>query len=345
MSEVNSRNASMATYMLKPPSMATSNFSQQRMIPNAENIDANAAATAPPSQQGSPTPGRIFANSPIEVKDELDDRHEKCYSHVLSITGGKSPKEAFDALTSLVGKDARAHDDICLGLVVGVLSVADEQQAAKHFRDLMLICRDGLANVLTHLTLIVLEKFPKLHPVSKQQLLWLIKELVKNNVVGMDSVVWNLMRQIAGGDVTRNNLWLADSLLDIFIEHRAWLDKFPFLVASVAYTYVRLIEDHFQPFLEKLLEKEVQFVVPLIRERFSDVIGIGRDFVRVLQNVAKIPEFESIWKDLTLAPKSLCPTLTGGVAQLMEIRTSRRYLQLRITPEMEKKLVFLTSQV
>ena len=279
------------------------------------------------------------------MKDDLDDKHERCYNQLINLTSGKSPKEAFDALTSVVGKDSRAHDDICLGLVVGILSTQEDQIALKHFRDLMLICRDGLANVLSHLTLLVLEKYPKLHPGSKQQLLWLSRELVKNNVVGMDSVIWNMMRQIAGGDLTRNNLWLADSLLDILIDHRPWLEKFSFLVASVVYTYTRLIEDHFQPQLEKLRDKEVRFVVSLVRDRFSDVMGIGRDFVRVLQNVARVPEIEAVWRDLAVNPRTLCSTLTGGIPQLMEIRTSRRYLQLRVTPEMEKKLVFLTSQV
>ena len=89
---------------------------------------------------------------------------------------------------------------------------------------------------------------------------------------------------------------------------------------------------------------QVRFVVSLIRERFNDVIVIGRDLLRVLQYVAKIPEFEQLWHDLLHSPKSLSPTFTG-ITQLMHTRTSRRFLQSRITPEMEKKLVFLTSQV
>lgn len=71
---------------------------------------------------------------------------------------------------------------------------------------------------------------------------------------------------------------------------------------------------------------------------------IGRDFVRLLQNVARIPEFDQLWKDILLNPKVLSPQFTG-VLQLLQTRTSRRFLQSRLTPEMERKLVFLTSQV
>ena len=35
-------------------------------------------------------------------------------------------------------------------------------------------------------------------------------------------------------------------------------------------------------------------MVSLIRDRFIDVIQIGRDLVRLLQNVARIPEIEQV---------------------------------------------------
>jgi integrator complex subunit 3 len=110
----------------------------------------------------------------------------------------------------------------------------------------------------------------------------------------------------------------------------------------VVYTYLRVIEDHYH--VPQLREKEVRFVVSIMRDRFSDVIVIGRDLVRVLQQVAKIPQFAALWTDIQMSPKNLSPTF-AGITQLMRTRTSRRFLQSRITPEMEKKLVFLTSQV
>lgn len=38
---------------------------------------------------------------------------------------------------------------------------------------------------------------------------------------------------------------------------------------------------------------------------------IGRDLVRLLQNVARIPEMELIWKDLLHNPQVLSPQFTG----------------------------------
>ena len=84
------------------------------------------------------------------------------------------------------------------------------------------------------------------------------------------------------------------------------------MVASVVYTYLRLMEDHMYPNLHSLLRKEASFISSLIRERFGDCISIGRDLVRALQNVARLQEFESIWKDLLWNPKALATNLTGN---------------------------------
>lgn len=42
-----------------------------------------------------------------------------------------------------------------------------------------------------------------------------------------------------------------------------------------------------------------------------DCCKIGRDLIRLLQNVARIPEFEKLWKDMIHKPQSLSPQFTG----------------------------------
>lgn len=228
------------------------------------------------------------------------------------------------------------------GLLVTILT--EPHNAAKSYRDLTLITRDGFGLILTNLSNLVLERYLRLNDVVKQQIVWMLREMIKNSVSNVDNLVWNLMRHAAGGDVSQKNIMLTESLLDVFIEYKNWLYNSPLLIASVVYTYLRLIEDHNAPHLANLRQKEVTFLISLMREHFGECVKIGRDLVRLLQNVARIPEFEQLWKDILLAPKSLCPSFTG-ILQLLQVRTSRRFLQSRLTPEMERKLVFLTSQV
>lgn len=266
---------------------------------------------------------------------------ERSYVYLQSLTAGLSDKDAHDALNNAVVRE-KGYEDVSFGLLVTILT--EPQNAAKCYRDLTLITRDGFGLVLTHLSQLVLERYLRFNDVVKSQLLWLLREMIRNAVTNVDNLCWNLMRHAAGGDTSPKNITLIESLLDVFIEYRSWLDKFPFLIASVVYTYLRLIEDHNGPYLANLRQKEVTFLIGIIRERFTECLVIGRDLVRLLQNVARIPEFDQLWKDILLAPKILSPSFTG-ILQLLQTRTSRRFLQSRLTPEMERKLVFLTSQV
>lgn len=289
-------------------------------------------------QTKSSTP-KLFVCTVIENKDEIEERYERAYVYLQSLVADCSEKETHDALNNAVCKN---HEDVSLGLLMCILT--EPQNAIKCYRDLTLITRDGLTCVLNNLSNLILERYLRFQDTTRVQLLWLIREMIRNAVTGVDSVCWNLMRYVSGGDVTQKNIHLVESLLDIYTENRVWLDKYPVLICMVVYTYLRLIEDHNMPPLLPLRQKEVNFVIALIRERFVDVATLGRDLVRLLQNVARVPEFNQLWQEMLNNPKSLCPTFTS-ILQLLQTRTSRRYLQSRLTPDMEKKLVFLTSQV
>ncbi|XP_013140527.1 PREDICTED: integrator complex subunit 3 homolog [Papilio polytes] len=282
---------------------------------------------------------KLFVCTVIENKDEIEERYERAYTFLQSLVADCSEKEAHDALNNAVCKN---HEDISLGMLLSILT--EPHNATKCYRDLTLITRDGLTCVLNNLSNLILERYLRFHDTTRNQLLWLIKEMMRNSVTGVDNVCWNLMRYASGGDITPKNIYLVESLLDIYIENKAWLEKFPVLICMVVYTYLRLIEDHNVPHLMTLRQKEVNFVITLIREHFTDVLSLGRDLVRLLQNVARIPEFHQLWQDILTNPRSLCPNFTS-VLQILNTRTSRRYLQSRITPDMERKLVFLTSQV
>lgn len=268
-------------------------------------------------------------------------KYERSYQHIQQLTANLNDKEYHDLLSNLICKE-KNHEDISIALIYQILT--DPNAAPKAYRDLTLLTRDGLTFVTNSLAMLIADKYTKFSDIARRQMLWMLRELIKNQVLNVDSIVWNVLRQTGGGDLSQKNLALIDGLLDILIDHRPWLDKHPFLVSAVVYTYVRLIEDHHGLGLTNLRNKEVKFIIALIRDRFMEVVTIGRDFVRLLQNVARIPEFEQLWKDILVNPKSLSPTFTG-IWQFLQIRTSRRFFQCRLTPEIERKLHFLTNNV
>ncbi|XP_022161957.1 integrator complex subunit 3 [Myzus persicae] len=284
---------------------------------------------------------KLFTYSVIERKDEIEEKYERCYQTLQSLTTGLNDREYHDALTSHISKDKSQEEVISLGLLTAVL--LDTKNADKIYRDLTLLSRDGLQSVISHLQQFTLEKWSRLLDPPRKQLLWLVREMVRNNIAGVDNLCWNLMRNAAGGDISTTNIALIEYLLDLYQDHRKWLERFPWLIASVVYSFLRFIEDHSS--LIPLRNREVVFTISLLRDRFTDCLVIGRDLIRLLQNVSRIQEFEILWKDLLHNPQSLSPSLTNGIIQILETRTSRRFLQSRLTPDMERKLVFFTSSV
>nr|XP_031362732.1 integrator complex subunit 3 [Lonchura striata domestica] len=292
---------------------------------------------------GAAAGGKLLLCSLLDSKDELEERLERCVGIVTSLTSGLSEREANDALNAHICKGTPQHEEICLGLFTLVLT--DPAQAQKCYRDLALVSRDGMNIVLNKINHILMEKYLKLQDTCRSQLVWLLRELVKSGVLGADGVCMTFMKQIAGGDVTAKNIWLAENVLEILTEQREWVLKSSLLVAMAVYTYLRLIVDHHgTAALQALRQKEVDFCVSLLRERFMDCFMIGRDLVRLLQNVARIPEFEQLWKDILHNPQVLSSQFTG-VLQLLQSRTSRKFLACRLTPDMETKLLFMTSRV
>ncbi|XP_072226725.1 integrator complex subunit 3 isoform X2 [Leuresthes tenuis] len=286
--------------------------------------------------------GRLLVSTQLDAKDELEEKLERCVGIVQTLTSGLSEREANDALTANVCKGQQQHEEVCLGLFSLVLT--EPTQAQRCYRDMTLLNRDGMNIVLVKINQILMEKFLKLQDVPRTQLVWLVRELVKSGVIGADGVIMTLLKQIAGGDISTKNLWLAENVLDILLEQKEWVLKSGMLIAMSVYTYLRLIVDHGTPNLLPLRQKEVDFCISMLREKFMECLIIGRDLVRLLQNVARIPEMELIWRDLLHNPQVLSPQFTG-ILQLLTARTSRKFLACRLTPDMETKLLFMTSRV
>jgi len=286
-----------------------------------------------------PLPSRLFQYSLIETKDELEEKYEGSYQALLQTIQGKGDKEISDSLHM---EAMKSHENICRGLLVGILT--EQGNSIKYYSYLGFVANDGLSFVVCEVNRLLVEKYSSLKEVVQHQLIWLVRELIRSGIAGADDVCYNVLRNIIGGNTSTRNLWLSDQMMNILMENKSWLYSSPNLVSGVIYTYLRLLQDHVKPNLKEFGEKEVSFVIHLVRERFSDVLTLGRDFVRLLQLVARIPEIEEIWQEILHSPSTLAPNFTG-LEQLMKTRTPRKFLISRITPSMEKKLIFLTQNV
>jgi len=154
----------------------------------------------------------------LEPKDELDEKLEKSFSLLLGITKDLSDREANDTLQAFISRGSTQHDDIQLGYFYAILT--DPTMSAKNYRDMTLVSQDGLSKIIVIANQLIYEKWIKFTDMCRTQMLWFTKELVRNSVVGSDSICHSLVRQISGGDLSQKNVWLTETLLDIFVENR-----------------------------------------------------------------------------------------------------------------------------
>jgi len=245
------------------------------------------------------------------------------------------------------------HSDVTAGLLYGILT--EPPSAPTYFRYLNFIVRDGFAFCMAQLHRVILEKYPKLLESSRTQLLWLIRELVALNIHDADALCVSLCRQVIGGDISQPNLWLITALLELLNQHKEWMYSHPKMIPMVFYTFLRIILDHMprSQFLA-LRQQETAFLVMLYRDKGAELAVIGRDLVRLLHDVAAIPDFKQILTELISAAdgspegsldgqRSTPPPL--DLTQLLMTRTPRLFLSSRLSPDMENQMRFLLTHV
>ncbi|MQM23675.1 hypothetical protein Taro_056742, partial [Colocasia esculenta] len=240
------------------------------------------------------------------------------------------------------------YHQLVLAIVYGALT-APPRTARTHLVHLHAVVTDGYDLFTRTVLRLSLESYPRLLQPARAQLLWVISELIGADAVGVDRLVVSLLRWVRIGDFSQPNLWLAEGLLRVLCVRWDWLLEEPSVLTSALFLYLRLLADHYRlasdQKVEALKELEIDFCVRVVRQHFDFCMGMGRDLVRLLQDVAFIPEFRDVWKDLLFEPRVFGVPGYSDIWQLYRTRTPVQYFLLGITPEMETRMRFLFTHV
>jgi len=308
---------------------------------------------------------KLFHRREIDEPDELDVSWSQAYATLMQTMGNATEKEINNILVDKASQSMELHSDLTMGILYAVITLtlnsnsnsnnnnfgAEEaspseiQQSEKYFQYLHFIVRDNFAFCVSQLKQMLQERYVNLLDPCRSQLLWLIGKFVSLNVPDLDTLVVLQIRQVAGGDISNKNMALVQGVLTLMENHKKWLYSNQLLIPVTVYTFIRLITDHSRQIFDTIRSREVALCVDLLQNRWTECMVIGRDLVRLLQEVAKIPEFESLWKDIYTKPTSLSPSFTGGLGQLLSIRTPRVYAQSRLTPEQETQLMWMMKNI
>ncbi|CAH9086486.1 unnamed protein product [Cuscuta epithymum] len=212
------------------------------------------------------------------------------------------------------------------------------------------IITDGYCYFTSMVTRFIDELYAKLTDSAKIQIIWVAREMIDVLAIGYDGLLVSLLRQIIGGDFGEGNLWLCSEMVGILLSKwDSLVEEDPLVLTYGLYVFLRLLADHGRlsndPRLKTLKRLETEFCIRVLREHFGLCLRIGKDLVRLLQDLVHIAEFKSIWKDLLFNPGEFKVNDFKSIAQIYGLRTPSLYFSLRITPEMERNLRFLLTKV
>jgi hypothetical protein len=134
---------------------------------------------------------------------------------------------------------------------------------------------------------------------------------------------------------------LMEYLAQVFTSHKTWLYQQPLLIPFVLYAFLRLIAE--KGMGVKLQKDFISVCVCLLTDRFKECSVIGRDLIRLLQDVSRIHEFEPIWRQLHARVSDIDDLLL--FTRILKIPTPKQFVLSRLTPEMETQLVFMLESV
>ncbi|KAI9265202.1 protein-domain-containing protein [Phascolomyces articulosus] len=289
------------------------------------------------------TISRLYDLEEIDIEDELELELARHFTQYRAAIQGKTEIELHNYLQEKASQSKRDYAEIASALLYGILT--EPENARTHFQCLSFVNRDHFAAVLSKLQPIAITiKFQNMNGRTKEQILWFLNELTGLNVQNLEPIYLCLLRQIRGGDLSQANTTFCYQLLKLLESHRSWLDMYPRLMATAVYTYMRMITEHRSGQFQSLQQREIRFVIEILRSQWLACCGLGRDLIRILQDLSSIPQFSQLWNDLLNEPQSFAPSFRG-INTVLEKPTPREFLRSRLTPEMEVKLLFILQHL
>ncbi|TNN17598.1 Integrator complex subunit 3 isoform 2 [Schistosoma japonicum] len=280
-------------------------------------------------------------------------------------SAGKFVKKLRESEANVVDSQANrsGSEEEQRALQAGLLYLALTEPDPRHSfcTDIVLTSRDNLTYVLSEMTRLVAETWPKMTQSVRSNLISLLGEFISTKTASVEVLMLHIYRRMTTGDISSQNLWLIDNMTELLERNKEWLsslERQPFLLPLTVYTLLRLIPDHHLSsqqttgittanpciHLSKLRLKELSLVEELVRKNFDRCAQIGRDFIRLLHGVARLEPMKRLWDDILQDISSLS-SYFSSLSEILEITTPQCFTQTLIPHEMEQWVRWMMKNV
>ncbi|KAF1744609.1 hypothetical protein MXB_2736 [Myxobolus squamalis] len=232
---------------------------------------------------------------------------EANYDKLKQLSNGK--KDKMENIDSYIAQGQDKYEGICLGYLYIILTEADSPNLA--LRELIFLARDRVSFLISTLVTVICEFFEFLLDKPREQIFWLVNQLISLNASYTENIIVALLRQLACEPLSPLNMYLCKNLIGLLNANRDWLLKNHGLTCIAVYCFMRSIEDYTGPEYHPIVEMEIDFCSFILLNHFSICVKIGRDLIRILQLVGRHTRFSTIWGMISDNPMGLIPGVEG----------------------------------
>ncbi|KAL5035279.1 hypothetical protein BDV3_005235 [Batrachochytrium dendrobatidis] len=282
----------------------------------------------------------LFEETPIDAPDPLGQELIRHATYLSEILAGITENNWASVLHE---KSLTDYEQVAGGLLHGILT--NEIQFERYFQLLAFVVRDGFATVIHKLKYVSeTDKFKMLNRFAQKQSIWLLDKLLTTLPMTeqLSYIILRFMRQIKHGNCSKDNIAYTKFIVDFLTSKRAIIAKDKVLARHVVFMLVRAIADHLHHL--DLRTKEMALFFSLISSNIQDCVYIGRDFIRSLMEISKIPSIAKLLLSIMQSPSPEYPNIPS-LSDFLDRPTPREFLISRLTPDMEIRIVFILNSV
>eukprot|EP00055_Hartaetosiga_balthica_P016715 m.106698 g.106698 ORF g.106698 m.106698 type:complete len:1147 (-) comp9160_c2_seq2:355-3795(-) len=285
----------------------------------------------------------MFRYTIVDVKDKIDKFWEEVHNGLMEYIKDVSEDDKRNRLKARAKESEQSYEHVVVGIMYSILSVSADPE--RMFGHLLSLTTDEHRTLARNIGFVIKDKFPMLTLQAQERIFWLLGKLIELHISDTRDIYILALRQLVPYTLTVHGITLSQSLMKSMAANESWLCTRANVVQGTVFWLLRCIAEYSNnPIATKLQTAQIELVVYLLEQHFEVCAGMGRDLIRALQDVAKIPALSQLWKTLLFTPKSLS-TLVNGIEGIVAGTTLERVMAMRVSLNMENELRFILTQL
>ena len=301
----------------------------------------------------------LFKLDLIDLPDAVEARMHEHYQNLVHPHLQESQPERIQSiLLARSSQGTNAYRNVQEALLYAILSKnnsggVETDQGDRYFHWLLSLVTDEWAVLAGLCRYFSFTRYAQLQSSVRVNLFKLVQRLASLHAKGVDGLIVGLLRQVSGLLDPESADWTRLAILETLVGegHEAgqpyWVSGQPSLIPFALLSMLRWIAEEATvssstSSRSPIYKMSVKISQRLLRERPKECFHLGRELVRLLWTVSRLPEFKAFWQELLRTSPG---STENTISRLLQMPTPKRYMPSRLTPQLEGDLLYLCEHV